>query len=139
MGYLILEIGCEPGIVRPDTYAKKIFSDLDIDYYEPVNKFFGDWSWKVKLPESKFNIVREKHSKYLKDLYAKGDIRYSNWELYTEDEMTEKENSENSEWNAILDKLKAGETVDVATKIDGVRMKLSLGEDNKVISEMYKV
>lgn len=139
LGCFILEIGCAPGPIRPDTYAKEIFNDLGIEYCEPVNKFFGDWSWEVMLQEDKFNIVREKHAPYLKELYDKGAIRYSNWQLFTEDEMLQKKEDEESEWNAIMEMLKEGKTVEVDSKIDGVRMKLTLDENGRVKTEMYEV
>lgn len=72
-----VEIDCAPLTPRPDKYFEYICKEiLHLEYYEPISKFFGYWTWKVKY----FNEEQPKRIKeYLTEQYNNGLIRYASW------------------------------------------------------------
>jgi len=81
MSYLktTIEIDCDPftGMGRQGDHFKHICENiLHVDYYEPVNKFFGNWEWTVEY-ESKEQQDQVKD--FLTDLYNQGLCRYASW------------------------------------------------------------
>ena len=76
----IVNIDCAPGPIRPNTYFEVICSKLGIEYFEPVNKFFGNWTWMLlTLTDEQLEVYSEFVPGYLKGLYESGKIRYASW------------------------------------------------------------
>lgn len=77
-----IEIDCAPLTPRPDTWFKLICQEIGMseDEFQLTNKFFGEWTWKVK-PESieRYKVQQQKVGEILKDLNKKGNIRYGSW------------------------------------------------------------
>lgn len=77
---LTVEIDCAPGTARPDSYFRVICEDLGIEYFEPVSRLFGNWTWVMPdLTEEQKKVYDEFVGNYLKGLYERGRIRYASW------------------------------------------------------------
>lgn len=76
----VIEIDCKPGPIRPDNFFRVICNEIGIEYYEPVSKLFGNWTWGIDhlTPEQK-KVYDEFVPGYLKSLYERGLIRYASW------------------------------------------------------------
>ena len=68
-------IDCEPGMPRPDVYAKVIFQNiLKRPYQEDNCRLFGCWTWEnVEMTEKE----RKEAFKYLEKEYYEDNIRYA--------------------------------------------------------------
>lgn len=77
-----LVIDCDPMSPRPDSYLKPIFEGtaLSEESLELVGKSFGEWTWYIK-PEAVREYERRRNliATRLKELYARGLIRYATW------------------------------------------------------------
>jgi len=72
-----IEIDCAPEAPRPDTYFQTICETiLHKEYWEPISKWFGNWTWEVTY-ESKDQ--QDKVEQYIRKLYNDGCIRYGSW------------------------------------------------------------
>lgn len=77
---MTVEIDCAPGADRPDSYFRVICEKLGIEYFEPVSRFFGNWTWVIPdLTEEQNKVYDEFVPDYLKGLYERGRIRYASW------------------------------------------------------------
>lgn len=75
-----IEIDCAPGAPRPDCYYKVICEKLNIEYAEPISRFFGNWTWVLPdLTDEQVKLYDEIVPTYIKGLYEKGHIRYGSW------------------------------------------------------------
>ena len=74
-----IEIDCDPytGMGRQGDHFKNICKNiLHCEYYEPVSKFFGNWTWEVEYENEE---QREAVKAFLTDLYNEGLCRYASW------------------------------------------------------------
>lgn len=72
-------IDCDPwtGMGRQGNHFEYICKEiLKIDYYEPISKFFGCWTWNVTYTTLD---QRNKIKEFLTKLYNDGLIRYAEW------------------------------------------------------------
>jgi len=76
-----IEIGCKPGIIRPDDILKSILveiEELSIDDFYVKSRSFGDWNFSVYA--DKENILNKNHDNIvdiLIKMYNQGRIRYA--------------------------------------------------------------
>jgi hypothetical protein len=77
-----LVIDCDPMSPRPNTHLKGLFegTHLSEESLELINQSFGEWTWAVK-PEAAAEYERRRNviAERLKQLYARGLIRYGRW------------------------------------------------------------
>lgn len=74
-----IEIDCDPwtGMGRQGDHFRHICENiLHCDYYEPISKWFGNWTWEVKYKDRE---EQEKVAEFLKELYEEGRVRYISW------------------------------------------------------------
>ncbi len=72
-----IQIDCAPGITRPNTYLEGCLKGTGIDMREPINKFFGEWSWNFNdISDEKWKEVRPVIWKRIKECYNEGWIRF---------------------------------------------------------------
>lgn len=81
---VMIGIDCEPGSPRPDTFIKNavdlIKSDVIIE--EPVNKFFGAWTWNIAgISDEEYTQAKPRLEEYFDRLYMSGRIRGAEWGL----------------------------------------------------------
>ena len=110
VNYLHLEIDCAPGPIRPDVYAQVICSKHNIEYKEPVTKFFGNWVWDLptSFPEELLTATADTVMVYLKELYERNNIRYGAVQCMT----GEKYDEIKKEQEKLLERLKNGEKIE---------------------------
>lgn len=74
-----IEIDCDPwtGMGRQGDHFKTICKNiLKCDYYEPVSKFFGCWTWEVTYANKE---QQDAVAEFLRELYGMGLCRYASW------------------------------------------------------------
>ena len=74
-----IEIDCDPwtGMGRQGDHFRAICENiLHKEYWDPISKFFGCWTWEVEYETKEQRDIVEK---FLKSLYHKGLCRYASW------------------------------------------------------------
>jgi hypothetical protein len=82
MSYQIA-LDCEPGTPRPDCHLPNVLvgTDLTMEDFEIISKFFGEWIFKLKDDQKGELYVKNKAviGERIKKLYDDGSIRYGAW------------------------------------------------------------
>lgn len=79
METISIDIDCAPATPRPDTYIGKVGEILGItEIPNPVNKFFGNWTWEFEgFTKEQYDELAPRLKEYLFNLYDDGKVRYA--------------------------------------------------------------
>ena len=75
-----IELDCQPGAPRPDSFIKGIIHNTGLKLKEPVSKFFGNWKWCYdEVPDNTWKDIQPTLKKRIENLYNTGCIRFGSW------------------------------------------------------------
>ena len=76
-----IDLDCAPGSTRPGDLLPGVLKGLEIkkDPEQTSSRLFGNWEWRFKTTEAKYNKVKPIIQERITQLYNSGIIRYGSW------------------------------------------------------------